>query len=292
MKETYPKVSLKTICGLFGKTRQGWYHLVDHKDKKVFKLNLALEMVHKIRKDLSKTGGLKLHFMIKPELQMHHFSMGRDSLFSLLRANHLLIKPKRRRPLTTNSAHEFRKWPDLVKRRAAIMPEEIWVSDITYLHRKNGFYYLDLITDLYSRKIVGYNLSHNLKAASCLKALKMAVNSRLYPSRPLIHHSDRGIQYCCDAYIKALENNKFAISMTQDGSPYDNAVAERVNGILKGEMGLYETFDTFQAASKKVDEAVRKYNEIRPHLSCNMETPMHRHAAVNNNPKMHPDNNA
>jgi putative transposase len=160
------------------------------------------------------------------------------------------------------------------------MPEEIWVSDITYLHSKNGFYYLSLITDAYSKKIVGYNLSHNLKATGCLRALQMALNSRLYPSRPLIHHSDRGIQYCCDAYVKALENSKIAISMTQNGCPYDNAIAERLNGILKAEMGLYDTFDSFKSASEKVNEAVRKYNQIRPHLSCDMQTPMYRHAAV------------
>jgi putative transposase len=249
-------------------------------------------MVREIRTELPVLGGLKLHYMIKPRLKAHQLSIGRDTLFSLLRENNLLIKPKRRYARTTNSNHHFKKWPDLVKRRAAIMSEEIWVSDITYLCGKNSFYYLDLVTDAYSRKIVGYNLSRNLKAVGCLKALQMGLNSRLYPFRPLIHHADRGIQYCCDAYVKALENNKIAISMTQDGSPYDNAVAERVNGILKIEMGLYEIFDSFQAATKKVDQEVRKYNELRPHLSNDMETPRYRHAVVNNNQKIHFDNSA
>lgn len=235
-------------------------------------------------------GGLKLHHMLKPGLKAHHLSIGRDTLFSVLRENNLLIKPKRRYARTTNSNHHFKKWPDLVKRRAAIMPEEIWVSDITYLNSKNGFYYLDLVTDAYSRKIVGYNLSRNLKAIGCLKALQMGLNTRLYPARPLIHHSDRGLQYCCDAYIKLLENHKIAISMTQDGCPYDNALAERVNGILKIEMGLYETFESFQAASEKVDRAVRKYNELRPHLSNKMETPLYQHAKVNNNTKKYFNN--
>jgi len=242
-------------------------------------------MVREIRDELPVIGGIKLHYMLKPGLKAHHLSIGRDSLFSLLRANNMLIKPKRRYARTTNSNHLFKKWPDLVKRRPAIIPEEIWASDITYLRSKNGFYYLDLITDAYSRKIVGYNLSHNLKAIGCLKALQMATNSRLYPFRPLIHHSDRGIQYCCDAYVKALENNKLAISMTQDGCPYDNAIAERLNGILKAEMGLYDTFDSFKSASEKVEAAVRKYNQIRPHLSNDMETPMYRHAAVDRNSK-------
>jgi putative transposase len=246
-------------------------------------------MVREIRTDLPVLGGLKLHYMLKSALKAHHLGIGRDTLFSLLRENKLLIKPKRRYARTTNSNHHFKKWPDLVNRRPAIMPEEIWVSDITYLRSKNSFYYLDLVTDAYSRKIVGYSLSHNLKAAGCLKALQMGLNSRLYPFRPLIHHSDRGIQYCCDTYVKALENNKIAISMTQHGSPYDNAVAERLNGILKIEMGLYDTFESFQAASKAVDQAVKKYNEIRPHWSCDLQTPMYRHAAVTR-PKIHFNN--
>ena len=244
-------------------------------------------MVREIRTDLPAVGGLKLHYMIKPALKAHRLSIGRDTLFSLLRENKLLIKPKRRYAKTTNSNHHFKKWPDLVNRRPANMPEEVWVSDITYIRSKNSFYYLDLVTDLYSRKIVGYNLSHNLKAIGCLKALQMAINSRMYQHRPLIHHSDRGIQYCCDAYVKALENNQFSISMTQDGCPYDNAVAERLNGILKAELGLYDTFDSFKSASEKVNQAVRKYNEIRPHLSCEMQTPMYRHNAV---PKIHFNN--
>jgi putative transposase len=246
-------------------------------------------MVREIRAELPVLGGLKLHFMIKPALKAHQLSIGRDTLFSLLRENKLLIKPRRRHARTTNSKHHFKKWPDLVNRRPAIMPEDIWVSDITYLSSKNRFYYLDLVTDAYSRKIVGYNLSRNLKADGCLKALQMGLNTRLYPSRPLIHHSDRGIQYCCAAYIQVLQDNKIAISMTQDGSPYDNAVAERLNGILKAEFGLYETFENFQEASKKVEQAVKKYNEIRPHISCDLETPMHRHAAVTR-PKIHVNN--
>lgn len=259
-------------------------------DKKAIKYKLVLDMVHLIRDTLPFTGGLKLHYMITPELKTHRLSIGRDTLFSLLRENKLLIKPKRMHPKTTNSNHRFKKWPDLLQRRSAIMPEEFWVSDITYLRGKSGFYYLSLVTDLYSHKIVGYNVSRNLKAISCIKALQMAINSRIYPSRPLIHHSDRGIQYCCDAYIKTLETNKIAISMTQHGCPYDNAVAERVNGILKRELGLYTIFDSFESACEKVDQAVRKYNEIRPHLSNNMETPMYRHAAVNNNSKKHFNN--
>lgn len=290
MKEVYKDISLKTICGLFGKTRQGWYHLFQHKDHKALKNKLVLEMVKKIREELPMLGTIKLLHMLESKLKVHHLSIGRDTLFSLLRENKLLIKPKKRYARTTNSNHQFTKWPDLVNRRPAIMPEEIWVSDITYIRSKSGFYYLDLITDAYSRKIVGYYLSHSLRTSGCLKAFKMAINTRLYPSRPLIHHSDRGIQYCCEAYVTALQKRKIAISMTQDGSPYDNAIAERVNGILKHEFALFATFDTFDQATKSVSEAIRKYNEIRPHFSCELQTPFYRHAAVISTRKFYLDN--
>jgi putative transposase len=247
-------------------------------------------MVKKIREELPMLGTIKLLYMLENKLKAHHLSIGRDTLFSLLRENKLLIKPRKRFARTTNSNHTFFKWPDLVNRRAATMPEEIWVSDITYIRSKNGFYYLDLITDAYSRKIVGYYLSYNLKASGCLRAFKMAINTRLYPSRPLIHHSDQGIQYCCAAYVKTLQNKKIAISMTQDGSPYDNAIAERVNGILKHEFALFATFETFDQATKTVAEAIRKYNEIRPHFSCELQTPFYRHAAVNVHQKLYFDN--
>jgi len=159
------------------------------------------------------------------------------------------------------------------------MPEEIWVSDITYIRMKKGFLYLALVTDAYSRKIVGYNLSGDLKADSCIKALQMALNGRIYPHRPLIHHSDRGIQYCCNAYVELLQQHRLHISMTQSGSPYDNAIAERINGILKTEFGLRSTFESFTAAKQNVDQAVEKYNYLRPHFSCDLKTPQYKHAA-------------
>src|SRR3546814_2512693 len=168
--------------------------------------------------------------------------MGRDYFSALMRDNGLLIYPKRRYVNTTLSFQHYRKWPDMVNRRKPIMAEQVWVSDITYLRTGRGFIYLFLITDAYSRKIVGYHLSQSLKASGCVSALKKAIGKREYKARPLIHHSDRGIQYCCDAYIEILKRNHIAISMTQPGSPYDNAIAERVNGILKAEFALYNTF--------------------------------------------------
>lgn len=235
MRAMYNNTSLQIICGLFGRSRQAWYNLEDNQGKKVLKNELVLELVQGIRMDLPKTGTLKLQHMLKDSLRAHHISVGRDLLFSLLRDNNMLIKNKKRFISTTNSKHHFKKWPDLVNRRTSKMPEEIWVSDITYLRTRNGFIYLSLVTDAYSRKIMGYHLSNNLKASGPIKALAMANRARLYPLRELIHHSDRGIQYCCNEYVQLLQNNQIRISMTQDGSPYDNAIAERVNGILKGE---------------------------------------------------------
>lgn len=281
MKEMYHHVSVKSICSLFGKSRQSWYELQERQDHKLMKNELILEKVRAIRADFPKLGGIKLRSMISRELSNHPLSIGRDSFFRLLGENGLLIKRRRKPIRTTNSKHPYKKWPDLVKRRASRLPESLWVSDITYIHIKGGGYgYLSLITDAYSRKIVGYNLGRTLKADSCIKALKMALNARIYPHRPLIHHSDRGIQYCCEAYVRILEDHQISISMTQGGSPYDNAIAERMNGILKTEFGFDATFTRFQELEKRVQDAIRKYNFVRPHFSCELQTPQYRHAEV------------
>lgn len=279
MKDIYRHLSLKHICGLFGKSRQGWYDLKKHQGKKVLQKELILEKVRKIRTDLPKLGAIKLRIMVKEHLQGHHLTIGRDAFFQLMRENGLLIKRRRSYMTTTNSNHLFKKFPDLVNQGRACMAEEIWVSDITYIRMRSGFLYLALVTDAYSRKIVGYNLSPDLKADGCIKALQMALNSRIYPQRPLIHHSDRGIQYCCNAYVELLQKHRLHISMTQTGSPYDNAIAERINGILKTEFGLGATFESYATAKLNVDQAAEKYNYLRPHFSCNLTTPQYSHTA-------------
>lgn len=284
MKGIYKHLSLKYLCRLFGKSRQGWYNLQQHQGQKVLKSALILEKVRKIRNDLPKLGTLKLRIMLEKHLQDHHLSIGRDAFFELMRDNGMLIKSRRSYTITTNSNHLFKKFPDLVCQGEALMAEEIWVSDITYIRMKSGFAYLSLVTDAYSRKIVGYNLSHNLKAEGGIKALRMALNSRIYPQRPLIHHSDRGIQYCCNAYVELLQKNRLHISMTQTGSPYDNAIAERINGILKTEFGLRKTFESFAKAQQNVEQAIQKYNYIRPHFSCGLKTPQHCHLSTDVKP--------
>lgn len=281
MKEIYHEISLTTICALFGRSRQGWYQLAENKGQKQLQRTLVIEQVRQIKSELPHIGGLKMYSMLQKFLSAHQISMGRDAFFCLLKENNLLVKPRRLYARTTNSFHHFKKWADLVQRRKAIMAEEIWVSDITYLKTKKGFIYLSLITDAYSRKIVGYNLSRNLKAEGCIKAFQIALKSRLYPKRPLIHHSDRGIQYCCDDYVQLLISQNVQISMTQNGSPYDNAIAERVNGILKQEFNLYQSFDSYQQAKDAVENAIISYNQIRPHFSCQLQTPQAKHASSN-----------
>lgn len=282
MRGIYVDMSLETICSLFGKSRQGWYQLAGKKGKKQLEQNIVLEQVRLIRSGLPHTGGIKMHSMLQQFMADHQICMGRDALFALLKENGLLVKPRKMYARTTNSFHHFKKWPDLVQRRSAVMAEEIWVSDITYLRTKKGFVYLSLITDAWSRKIVGYNLSRNLKAQGCVKAFQMAVKGKIYPKRPLIHHSDRGIQYCCDEYVQLLNNQKVSISITQSGSPYDNAIAERVNGILKQEFDLYRSFATYQQAKETVDHSILSYNQKRLHFSCGLKTPQFRHASVAN----------
>jgi putative transposase len=279
------KFSLKEICRLFGRSPQAWYHLKDHQDEGAMKEAIILEKVRIIRNEQPKIGVIKLRIMLQQELEKEHLKIGRDCFFRLLRENGLLIKSKRRHFVTTNSHHHFKIWSDLVNRRPAIMAEEIWVSDITYIRCKSSFAYLSLVTDAYSRKIVGYNLSRNLKAEGCIKAFTMAYKVKLYPKRPLIHHSDRGIQYCCDAYVKLLQHHQISISMTQSGSPYDNAIAERVNGILKNEYGLNQIQLSFTQAEQAVQRAIYLYNFQRPHFSCELKTPQHRHAEVKNKQK-------
>lgn len=277
MRKVYSNVPIGTLCGLFGRSRQAWYDHGKRYDGASMQEGLVLSWVNGIRADLPRVGGVKLLQMLGPVLTEHNMHIGRDAFFALLRNNGLLIQARKRYTTTTMSHHHFRKWPDLVQRRRAIMAEQIWVSDITYLRTASGFVYLFLITDAYSRKIVGYHLSQTLKASGCLIALEKAANERIYPKRPLLHHSDRGIQYCCEEYIEMLQQRGIGISMTQSGSPYDNAIAERVNGILKQEFGLYQVFKGYGQASAKVCEAIALYNNRRPHYSCDMKTPQQKH---------------
>jgi len=203
--------------------------------------------------------------------------MGRDRLFDLLREKDMLVIRKRSYTKTTNSHHWLRRYPNLVKDFTPTAPEQLWVADITYLRTCTEFQYLHLITDAYSKKIMGYELSEDLSAASTCRALQMARAARNYPGRALIHHSDRGIQYCSNEYTGILLSSGISISMTENSDPYENAVAERINGILKDEFGLDATFEYETQLRTQVEQTIRIYNEHRPHMSNRMLTPTQMH---------------
>ncbi len=217
-------------------------------------------------------------------LKAHHFEIGRDAMFGLLAANGLLIRKRKRKGYTTTqSRHRFKKYPHICKGFIPIAANQLWVSDITYIHTGNDFAYLSLITDAYSHKIVGFYLSKDLSAQGPLKALKMALAANKVTNN-LIHHSDRGVQYCCDAYVKLLKDNSIKISMTENGDPLENALAERLNGILKSEL-LEAAYSNFETAQKAVAIACSTYNYLRPHGSINNLKPVDAHLLTGEIPK-------
>jgi putative transposase len=279
MKQHYRSVGLQRLCRLFGKTRQGFYDHSWRVSDEQFNAAIIIDKVRSIRSSIPGIGGLQLYNMLKPEILLHNIAIGRDKFYSLLRKYNLLIKRRRRYAITTDSNHPYYKWADLTVNLELTGTEQLWVSDITYLRTEKKFVYLSVITDAWSRKIIGYHLSQQLKAQGCIIALTKALGSLKtdFEQRNLIHHSDRGIQYCCEPYVAILQNNNIRISMTQSGSPYDNAIAERINGILKHHMGLNKTFKTYPAAIDAVCKAIDAYNRLRPHMSLNNLTPENAH---------------
>lgn len=228
-----------------------------------------------IRNVMPKLGTRKLYHILKSELLI--LNVGRDKLFRILKANHMLIKPKRNYHITTDSHHRFRKHKNIVSTMEINRPEQIWVSDITYVGTRNNPSYLALVTDAYSKKIVGYNLSNSLTVEGSLQALEMALENRHYREKPLIHHSDRGLQYCSNDYQELLEINNIKASMTEKYDPYENAIAERVNGILKQEFSIAKNIENIHLKSKLITNAIKIYNNLRPHLSNYMLTPTEMH---------------
>jgi putative transposase len=235
------------------------------------------EAVLSIRRQMPRLGTRKLHFLLKPGNAM----IGRDRLFELLRAEGMLITKRKNYTVTTDSKHWMRKYPNQIKELVLNRPEQLWVADITYIDTVDGNAYLHLITDAYSKQIMGYELCSNMEAFSTVKALTMALTNRQYKDQLLIHHSDRGLQYCSRVYIDTLMRNNITISMTESGSPYDNAVAERINGILKDEFGLGEKLNGLEEAKVHTEQSINIYNLLRPHLSCQMLTPKQMHKQQN-----------
>lgn len=261
---------------LLGYSRQSYYQGVKYIQQKSYESDIIIEEVLRYRKHQKRLGTRKLLEEMQDFLAAHKFQIGRDAMFDLLAQRGMLVtKRKRRGCVTTLSKHRFKKYPNIIRDFIPITPNQLWVSDITYIHLPNSFAYLSLITDAYSRKIVGFYLSKDLTAKGPLEALKMALktNSNI---AGLIHHSDRGVQYCCDAYVKLLQDKKIKISMTENGDPLENAIAERVNGILKSEL-LEEVFQNYEVAQRDVAIACSTYNHLRPHGSIDNLKPAEAH---------------
>jgi len=280
MKNNYPTISLGKFCQLLGVTRQAYYQHFWCQEQLIFEDELVISEVLRIRKNHRHMGGRKLFELIQPFLLDHQIKMGRDRLFDILSANYLLIKRRKKQTITTNSYHRFKKYPNLIRNFIPITPNQLWVSDITYWKISTGFVYISFITDAYSRKVVGYHVAQTMEAAETMEALKMAISG--LKNGPdcnfqLTHHSDRGMQYCSDMYVKLLESNHIGISMTENGDPLENAIAERVNGIIKEEYLNDYQIDDLGEAKELLTAVVQLYNNERPHMSIGNLTPNHVH---------------
>ncbi len=277
VRKEYPKLSLKIVCDFFGKTRQAWYKARTQAFVKDYQEDLIVEQILSIRKHLPRSGGRKLYHIMSSFFDKNNIKIGRDLFFDLLRERNLLINRKRRKARTTNSNHGFKKHPNSAKAVIPTASNQVWVSDITYITLGSSFVYLSLITDVYSRKIVGWNLSESLRAEGAISALKMALKNLDKSSLSLIHHSDRGVQYCCKKYIEILKKNSIKVSMTEQYDPYENAIAERINRTIKEEFLDTYLFFNYKQANEAVKKAVNAYNNIRPHASVNFLTPSEAH---------------
>ena len=236
----------------------------------IIESHIVHQMVLNIKKDHPRMGTRKIYHLIKSDLERCNIKMGRDALFDLMAVNNLQVTKRKRRHITTNSNHVYKKYPNLIKDINPDGPNQIWVSDITYIRTiQQEFLYLFLITDAYSKKVLGYRLAKSLDSMHAVNALQDAIKNTCQPKSGLIHHSDRGIQYCSKEYIKVLNNNHIAISMTENGDPLENPIAERINGILKDEyLNQYQSLTSIQ-----LEKSIEMYNNKRPHLSCDMLTP-------------------
>ena len=264
---------------MVGISRQRYYRSFWITESKRAKADQVIQLVNSLRVMMPRLGTRKLYHMLEPSLQSLH--VGRDKLFRILKANDMLIKPKRNYRITTDSHHRFRKHKNLIEDMLLEHPEQVWVSDITYIGGRDRNCYLSLVTDAYSKKIMGYDVSNSLAAQGALSALNMAIKQRMY-KESLIHHSDRGLQYCSNDYQKILKKKNIKPSMTESYDPYANAIAERVNGILKQEFLLEDYHVNIQTMKLLVEDAITIYNTKRPHWSCYMKTPeqMHKQNSV------------
>jgi putative transposase len=256
-----------------GYSRQYYYKQEKDAARKESKKEKVKSLIDQQRKLLPRLGTRKLYYLIKDQLATADLKFGRDKLFDLLREYGLLIKPQRRYIQTTMSKHWMKKWPNLVKGKAVNAPDQVWVSDITYIKTEEGNCYLNMITDAFSRKIMGYAADQTMETESMINALKMAARERINPEVQTIHHSDRGLQYCSKEYVELTSENNIRLSMTENSDPYENALAERMNRTIKEEFGLNRKLKSRQQVYDVLKESIVLYNQKRPHLALNMQTP-------------------
>ncbi len=256
---------------MFEISRQGFYQAIKRYEYRSKELEQVKHLVIEKRMLMPRVGTRKLYFLLKDEFIKRGIKIGRDTLFAYLKSQSLLVKPKKNYTKTTNSKHWLRKYNNLLEGITITRPEQYFVSDITYIKSKEKTHYLSLVTDAFSRKIMGYQLSDNMNSENVVKALKMAVKNRI-TKQTLIHHSDRGLQYCSEIYQNELTKNNIKPSMTTGYDCYQNALAERINGILKSEFLIYKCNNRIEL-EKLIKESIHVYNNIRPHLSLNMKTP-------------------
>lgn len=281
MKAKYPGIGLEGLCGLFGMTGNAWHHRRKRSERaRPDRAGEVLEMVRVLRKRQCKVGTPKLYEHLKPNLVASGIKMGRNALNELLQSHGMGIRQRKGRTRTTDSSHGRPTYPNLTVGFEPDGPHQLWVGDITYLHRKRGgFFFLILLTDAYSHKVVGWNVSMTMTAEDCMVALEMAL-AQLPQGHSPIHHTDRGSQYIDQGYVAMLEGGGVRISMTESGDPKENPVAERMNGILKHELGLKQEFGTVRQARVAAGDAIAIYNAERLHASCDYMTPEKAHQAT------------
>lgn len=270
MKANFSRIGLAKLCGWFGVTRQAYYQNIWSGIETSIEEELIIKEVLEIRKFHYRMGTRKLYEKLQAFMFDHQIKMGRDALFDLLSSNHLLVKKRKRKVCTTQSFHWLRKYPNLIRDFIPTASNQLWVSDITYWKINGKDLYISFITDAYSHKIVGYHVAETLEAIESIYALKMALSGLKkdeVKKLQLIHHSDRGVQYCSHDYVKLLQDYEIAISMTEKGDPLENAIAERVNGIIKEEYLYNHEVNKIKEAKKILDFVVKLYNEDRPHMS-------------------------
>jgi len=269
-------VRVVELTELLGKSKQGYYKQKNRIEREEYQESLILEMIKEKRQLWKKGSGRNLHASLQEEFKQHGIKLGRDKFFDLLRRNGLLVKPRRRKTSTTNSYHQYHKYPNLIKDLEITRVNQIIVTDITYLYLRDSdsFAYLYLVTDYFSRKILGFNISEDLQASSAVKALKMALRN-MSDIDDCTHHSDRGVQYCSKEYVTILHRKSIKISMTENSDPLENAVAERMNKTVKEEFTEEKqiSFTNFREAKTVMSQIIKFYNDERPHRTLEFYTP-------------------